>query len=44
MMENIQIDIDKLLESTMEFSLDNNSITLMKFEIDQLLEQTREFQ
>ncbi|WP_338447744.1 hypothetical protein R4Z09_15950 [Niallia oryzisoli] len=40
---NIQIDIDKLLESTMDLSLENNSITLKKFEIDQLLEQTREW-
>lgn len=42
-MMNIQIDIDKLLESTMDLSLENNSITLKKFEIDQLLEQTREW-
>jgi len=42
-MTNNPIDIDKLLENTLDLSFENNRITLKKIEIDQLLEQTREF-
>ena len=39
----IKIDIDKLLESTVDLTSENNSFKLKQIEIDQLLEQTREW-
>jgi hypothetical protein len=38
----IKIDIDKLLESTVDLTSENNSFKSKQIEIDQLLERTRE--
>jgi hypothetical protein len=39
----LNIDIDKLLESTLETTEENYSFTLSKIDIDQLLENTMDW-
>lgn len=39
----IKIDIDKLLESTVDLTSENNNLKSKQIEIDQLLERTREW-
>jgi hypothetical protein len=42
-MANIMIDIDKLLETTLNLTSDKGSNKIKKIEIDQLLENTRDW-
>jgi hypothetical protein len=42
-MANIMIDIDKLLETTLDLTSDKGSNKIKKIEIDLLLENTRDW-